>query len=204
MCSAQVPYHKKVWWKNIPSTCFYPSGHCLCFFSSTKAWRWSTGIIYPALEMPSVAGCSLSRIILLLQDSCLVRESVDHKRAWHFLSLTKNFLHLSLYFFYPHSYWSSFTRGSFLGKRNHPSFLSALTSSWTLPGCLQELAQYPAKMPQQLIPFVFWRLSSSPAAFASLTGDIALFLVAWLSWLGWKSMENTLRNYLSPKENSPL
>lgn len=49
--------------------CYYPSGHSLLPFlhQSLEMKYWHH--IHPALEMPSMAGCSLSRIILLQQDT---------------------------------------------------------------------------------------------------------------------------------------
>lgn len=114
--------------------------------------------IHSTHEMPSLAGCSLSRIIHQLQDTTAWQESQwTMRRPGIFCPLLSIFSTGPLYFFSPYSYWSSFTMGSFLGKRIQPCLLLSLM---------------PATRPR-------WSFSPSPAALASLM-DTALFLVVWL------------------------
>lgn len=87
-------------------------------------------------EMPSLAGCSLSGIIHQLQDTAAWQGSQwTMKKPAIFCPLLSVFSTCPLYFLCPHSYWSSFTTGPFLGKVNPPlsppsPHAAALYSNW--------------------------------------------------------------------------
>ena len=117
--------------------------------------------IHPTHEMPSLAGCSLSRIIHQLQDTAAWQGSQwTMRRPGIFCPLLSIFSTCPLYFFSPYSYCSSFTTGSFLGKRIHPTSSSPsssssrlqLDSAWFSSGVSATPCQSPRYLPQQLVP----------------------------------------------------
>lgn len=163
-CSAQLPHCKQAWWKNITSMPATTHRDIIpAPFPPPKPGDEVLPRIHPTREMPSLAGCSLSRIIHQLQDTAAWQGSQwTMRRPGVFCPLLSIFSTGPLcYFFSPYSYWSSFTMGSFLGKRVHPVSSSISCSSSRLQSdfarsFLQELAQHPAKalryLPQQLVP----------------------------------------------------
>lgn len=142
--------------------------------------------IHPALEIPSVAGCSLSRIALLQQ----------HTAAWQGSQLTikrPDILCplLRIFFTCPCTSFCLIVISPLLPEDNFwerestpvscPSCSSSqlqLNIAWLSSGASSILCQNAAATNPWLAS------SSSPAAFASLTGDVAQCLVAWLIWLG--------------------
>lgn len=145
------------------------------------SWNAFCGWQFSVQDYPSAAG-----------QSCLARESVDHKKAWNFLFLTKNFLRFSLYFFSPQLLVLFYQRIIF-GKETPPQVSWTSCSSSQLQLNIAWLFSGASSIPCQNATATNPWLSSSPAAFASLTGDIALFLVAWLPWLGWNDAEKQWR-----------